>query len=157
MTLVFYQPFATLWVWVIRLNCNWVDTCEILNGAGNLKNLRMLRTICSVVVFLMGSVASMAAKDLEPADFVGLREVSDPQLSPDGGWLVYTVKTADLEKDKRPTNLWACCWDGSESHALTSGIKNQSHPRWSPDGKWIAFLSARDDDNEKDAGLAFAV
>ena len=87
---------------------------------------------------------------LKPEDWAALREVSDPNISPDGNSVVYVVKATDLEKDKRPGNLWLAKWDGSENRALTFGAKGQSHPRWSPDGKWIGFLSGREDDNETD-------
>lgn len=87
---------------------------------------------------------------LKPEDWSALREVDEPNISPDGNLVAYVVKTADMEKDKQPGNLWLAKWDGSENRALTFGNKGQSHPRWSPDGKWIGFLSGREDENETD-------
>src|SRR5256885_2361243 len=83
-------------------------------------------------------------------DFSRLRDVDEPNISPDGNFIVYVVTTADMEKDKLVGNLWLAKWDGSENRALTFGNKGASHPRWSPDGKWIGFLSGREDDNESD-------
>jgi dipeptidyl aminopeptidase/acylaminoacyl peptidase len=87
---------------------------------------------------------------LKPEDYLKLRDVDEPNISADGNFVVYVVKTADTEKDKAPGNLWMVRWDGSENHALTNGNKGASHPRWSPDGKWIGFLSGREDENEID-------
>jgi len=87
---------------------------------------------------------------LKPEDFAAVRDVDEPNISRDGNFVVYVVKTADMEKDKLVGNLWLAKWDGSENRALTFGNKGQSHPRWSRDGKWIAFLSGREDENEVD-------
>ena len=89
-------------------------------------------------------------RPLQPEDVTLLRTVGDPQISPDGALVAYTVGTMDLAKDKRASNLWLARWDGSENRALTSGENKQTHPRWSPDGKMLAFLSSRTDEHEDD-------
>src|SRR4051812_42965386 len=106
----------------------------------------------SLVLSLVVTCSALAQtpRTLKPEDFATLRDVDEPNISPDGNWIAYTVKMADMEKDKRPGNLWLAKWDGSENRALTFGIKGAKHPRWSPDGKWIGFLSGREDDSEND-------
>jgi dipeptidyl aminopeptidase/acylaminoacyl peptidase len=89
-------------------------------------------------------------RTLNADDYLRLREVDEPNISRDGNFIAYVVKTADVEKDKLVGNLWMVRWDGSENHALTNGSKDTSHPRWSPDGKWIGFLSGRENENEID-------
>jgi len=69
--------------------------------------------------------------------------VSDPQLSPDGGWVAYTVGTVDLKKDRNDTDVWMASWDGSANLRLTTSPDGETSPRWSPDGRWLAFLSSR--------------
>src|SRR5438874_4358101 len=105
---------------------------------------------CVLAFILASSALADPPRTLKPEDWAALREVDEPNISPDGNWIAYVVKVADMEKDKRPGNLWLAKWDGSENRALTFGNKGQKHPRWSSDGKWIAFLSGREDDNEND-------
>src|SRR4051812_17907378 len=114
--------------------------------------MRKQRFALAVAISLAAAASSSLAdpRPLKPEDFAALREVDEPNISPDGNLIAYVVKIADMEKDKRPGNLWLAKWDGSEKRALTFGNKGAKHPRWSPDGKWIGFLSGREDDNEND-------
>jgi dipeptidyl aminopeptidase/acylaminoacyl peptidase len=78
--------------------------------------------------------------------------VGDPQRSPEGDWVAYTVMTVNTETDKRNTDLWMVKWDGSEQVQLTSSSDGESSPRWSPDGKYLAFVASRGSDEEKKKG-----
>ncbi len=87
-------------------------------------------------------------------DYFRIKEVGDPQISPDGKWVAYTVETTNLKEDKDRRRIWMVPTRGGAAIALTDENESSSHPRWSPDGKYIAFLSAReggggDDDEEK--------
>ena len=98
-----------------------------------------LRPWLGLGLAVLSAFTSRAAETraLKPEDFAAIRDVSDPQLSPDGAWVAYTVKTTDLAKDKSHLNLWLARWDGAENRALTFGENKQSHARWSPDGRFI--------------------
>lgn len=85
-------------------------------------------------------------------DLSKIRTVGDPQRSPEGQWVAYTVGSTDAEKDKRDTDIWMTRWDGSEHVRVTSSPDSESRPRWSPDGKYLAFLASRGDEDEKKKG-----
>jgi dipeptidyl aminopeptidase/acylaminoacyl peptidase len=85
-------------------------------------------------------------------DLARVRSVNDPQLSPDGKWVAYTVGTIDVDKDKRDTDVWMTSWDGTEHVRLTSTPDGESRPRWSPDGRYLAFLASRGTEEEKKKG-----
>jgi dipeptidyl aminopeptidase/acylaminoacyl peptidase len=108
----------------------------------------MRTLLCAVIVF--ACLGSVQARTLQPQDFAAIRDVANPEMSPDGQWVAYTVRSVDLDKDKRATNLWLAKWDGSVNRALTYGTKNQFTPRFSPDGKQLAFLSGRGDEDKGD-------
>ena len=78
--------------------------------------------------------------------------VGDPQRSPDGVWVAYTVSTIDADKDRRNTDVWMVKWDGSEQLQLTSSPDNESSPRWSPDNKYLALVSSRGTEEERKRG-----
>ena len=85
-------------------------------------------------------------------DLPRIISVGDPQRSPDGVWVAYTVTTIDAEKDRRNTDVWMVKWDGSEQLQLTSSPDGESSPRWSPDNKYLAFVASRGTDEEKKKG-----
>jgi dipeptidyl aminopeptidase/acylaminoacyl peptidase len=109
---------------------------------------RILTTTTLLLLAVQGPIA--AQRPVEVEDLLRVRAVSDPQLSPDGEWVAYTVRVADTARDRRDRDLWLASWDGRRQLRLTTSPEAEHAPRWSPDGRWIAFLSARQDPREVD-------
>lgn len=103
-----------------------------------------MRTL-SLLYVALALAPAQSLRPLEIADIHQQRTVSDPQVSPDGQWVAYTVSSVDLAADKSNTDVWMVKWDGSVRTQATSSKEPETAPRWSPDGRWLAFLSARAD------------
>ena len=68
----------------------------------------------------------------------GFKHTSQPNLSPDGEWFVYSTQ-GDKQED-----LFIIDKDGATApRQLTDDLFRDRHPRWSPDGKRIVFYSDR--------------
>ncbi|MDH3812892.1 MAG: S9 family peptidase [Acidobacteriota bacterium] len=82
-------------------------------------------------------------------DYFKIHEVGDPQVSPDGKWVAYTVTKQDLEKDESKTRIWMAPTAGGDPVPMTAKDKSASRPRWSPDGRYLAFLAAPEDGEDQ--------
>ena len=100
------------------------------------------------LIFILFSFNSVQSQDrFENLDVFELQYARDPQISPDGNYILYVRTEMDIMKDGRSSSIWILNADGSNHQKLTSSTRNESNPRWSPDSKKISFISSSDDDN----------
>jgi len=92
--------------------------------------------------------APTQAKPLSAETFLELRTVQDPQFSPDGTRVAFTV-SEPWKADKQTRHIWLYDVTAKQLHQLTFSQKSESSPRWSPDGKSLAFLSDREGDHQQ--------
>ncbi len=88
--------------------------------------------------------APAAKRGMNLEDLAKFERVGDPQVSPDGAWIAYTVSKVDVGEDKGLSQLWMVSWDGKQDVQLTFSKDGAGGPQWSPDGRWLAFTSGRE-------------
>src|SRR5438132_1995715 len=76
-------------------------------------------------------------------DFIALKAVGDPQLSPDGKWVAYTLTEYSLKDNRGTGRIWLAELGTGQTRRLTEGPGSDRQPRWSPDGTTLAFVSTR--------------
>ncbi len=81
-------------------------------------------------------------------DVYSLEYVSDPQIAPNGNWIVYRRMGFDIMKDRAKGNLWMVKSDGSQHQKLTSREGSESSARWSPKGDRLAFVASTEEGSE---------
>jgi dipeptidyl aminopeptidase/acylaminoacyl peptidase len=85
-----------------------------------------------------GSTTYISMRDLNTGATYPLIEgpqgAYDPAISPDGAWVVATLRDENGMSD-----LWLCNREDETLTPLTSG-EQASNATWSPDGEWVAYL-----------------
>ena len=108
-----------------------------------------MKSIYSLVL-LTCLVSSQVALAQAPTidQSISMKSVSNPQLSPDGKWVAYTVTRTNWDENAYDTDIWLANATTGDRFQVTHSKKSNSSPAWSPDGKWLAFLSTRDDKSQ---------
>jgi|SRR5579871_892471 len=95
---------------------------------------------------LLWACLAVAFAQKQPFDvnaLLALKRISDPQISPDGQWVAFTVQTVDAAANKKPQQIWVVPLAGGAPKQITHDGENNQRARWSPDSKRIAYVSDR--------------
>jgi dipeptidyl aminopeptidase/acylaminoacyl peptidase len=90
------------------------------------------------------------------ADLMAMKRVSDPQISPSGKWVMFSVTDVSLEKNTKVNHLWVVALNGGGTKADSSAaLRNdkqkekqvtfntgESFGRFSPDGRFVSYTGA---------------
>jgi len=109
---------------------------------------RHLPALCCIAAILT-ALPVLAEDGKRPFTIPDLYKVETPshlELSPDGNWLVYDLKTTDLPRGTSNLDLYRVGTSGKGPRRLTwTEDFSESEPVFSPDGKRLAFVAKRGD------------
>ncbi|HJP94308.1 MAG TPA: S9 family peptidase [Pyrinomonadaceae bacterium] len=102
-----------------------------------------MKRLVALVVLLVGlcSVAAAQSRTYTVEDLLKVRRVGDPQVSPDGKHVAFTIGDVDLAGSRVVTRIYVVSLEGGGIKQLTTGDSSSRSPRWSPDGKKIAYIT----------------
>ncbi len=90
-----------------------------------------------------------AKRPMTFADLQAIKRIADPQISPSGKWVLFSVTDVSLEKNTKTNHLWVVpLTPGTTSpnpeRQLTSSDPGvgETNGRFSPDGRWVMYTSA---------------
>src|SRR5947209_8310855 len=75
-------------------------------------------------------------------DMMALKRIGDPQVSPDGRWVMFSAIDVNLAENTRKPHLWLVPAAGGDAKQITSGEAGENRGRFSPDGKSFSYTSS---------------
>jgi len=103
----------------------------------------MRRLLFLMVVLFAAPLFSQTRHPFTFEDMMNLKRVGEPEISPDGKWVIFSVVDVDLAANTKIPHIWIVPTAGGEEREIISG-QDADRPRWAPDGKRFAFLSTRE-------------
>ncbi len=111
-----------------------------------MKTIKLIFIIVIGCTLLLGAEKKGEKTSSTPTfkEVLSLKSPGGASISPNGKYILYTVREADWEKNKYRSQIWMAVIKTGELKQMTYAKKSSSSYQWSPDSKSFAFKSARD-------------
>ena len=97
----------------------------------------ILACVCAATVF------AQSKRPFTFEDMMKLKRVEEPEVSPNGKWVLFAAVDVDLATNTRTPHVWVVPLAGGQEKEIISD-QDADRPRWAPDGKHFAFISTKE-------------
>jgi dipeptidyl aminopeptidase/acylaminoacyl peptidase len=100
-------------------------------------------TFAILLVSLVAPVFAQSKHPLTFEDMMALKRISEPNISPDGKWVLFAAVEVNLAANTKTPHVWAIPTAGGQAKQIISN-QDADRPRWAPDGAHFAFISSKE-------------
>ena len=106
--------------------------------------------ILFVLTTLFGATAFSASESRTPTfeDILAFETPGGISISPDGRFILYTVRNADMKENEYVSNIWMVEVKEGRRLQMTQGSGSSYAAKWAPDSRSFAFLRQTDGKNQ---------
>lgn len=105
---------------------------------------------CGILFFILLFALPVFAQAKHPLtfeDMMKLKRVEEPQVSPDGKWVLFAAVDVDFAANTKTPHVWIVPTAGGQEKEIIAD-QDADRPRWAPDGKRFAFISTKEDGSQ---------
>ncbi|HEY4054828.1 MAG TPA: hypothetical protein VGL74_13850, partial [Terriglobales bacterium] len=126
--------------------------------------------LCPVAPLLSAQETPRQKHPFTFEDMMALKRVEEPEVSPDGKWVLFAAVDVDLKANTKTPHVWVVPLqaragpstaenDSQANHSASLGMtesrekeivsdQDADRPRWAPDGKRFAFVSTKENGSQ---------
>lgn len=112
--------------------------------------MKRVLTALFIMAILLSAPVLHAGESRTPTfeEVLTFETPGDITISPDGLYILYTVRTADMKENEYISHIWMIKTRDGETLRITQGSVSSYSPLWAPDSRSFAFLRDVDDKSQ---------